>query len=146
MVRALYRAAYVSIHRTEDDIVYFYVGFRKCDKVTVLFKLIVLNRVSNWLDMHSSARTTLIKARGITLKPKHLKVIALHMERTDRRMVTHLLRDILEVLHDQLVGLPQHWIKRLLCPSLDVVVHDDVVDGAESQSHCGVGSDVCGSF
>lgn len=112
----------------------------------MLFELIVLDGIRYWLDVHGTAWTALVEVGGVALEPKHFEVVALHMESANWWVVTHLLRYILEVLHDQLVRLTQHRIKGLLGPPLDVVVHDDAVDGAESESHRGVGCDVRCSF
>ena len=72
----------------------------------MFFQYIILNGIGNWLDMHGTGRTTLYKIGAATLIAKHTVAIAIHMERTDRRMMAYLFRDVLEIVHHKLVSLP----------------------------------------
>lgn len=127
-------SAQICIHGAKYYIVYLYVRFGNSNEVTVLFQLVILYRIGQWFYVHCTGGTAFNKIRAITLISKYAKIITFDVEGADGRMVTHLLRNILEVFHYEFVGLAQHWIKCFLGPPFNIMVHSYSMNGAKSKS------------
>ena len=144
MIGTLYRAAQICVHGAEYYIVNLYVWLRERDEISVLFQHVILYRVGQWLNVHGARRTAFNEIGAIALVSKYAKMVTFNVEGTDRRMMAHLLGDVLEVFHYQLVSLAQHGIKCFLGPSFDIVVHSYAMNGAKCESFGRVGRDVGG--